>query len=232
VSIATIKHDELADQTAVSIDWVERISGEKPWHRVAPAPPYTWADLAAEIATVPAQLGSSRRILATGHMRQATGFLLGAELRRVLRYEVGIRQGDQLWTSEVATAPLDLGVTKNRIGQGSDIALIVNVAANAASQATDWIVQNALPVDTILTATPAAGPGPSAVATPVAANSLAVAIRDLARDHASSATLHLFLIGPLGLAVLLGHHWNRVTTTLVYEHLGPRGYEHAFTVDS
>ena len=232
VSIATIKHDELADQAAVSIDWVERISGEKPWHRVAPAPPYTWADLAGEIATVPAHLGSSRRILATGHMRQATGFLLGAELRRVLRYEVGIRQGDQLWTSEVATAPLDLDVTKNRIGQGSDIAVIVNVAANAASQATDWIVQNALPVDTILTATPATGPGPSAVTTPVAANSLAVAIRDLARDHASSATLHLFLIGPLGLAVLLGHHWNRVTTTLVYEHLGPQGYEHAFTVDS
>ncbi|MUL82337.1 MULTISPECIES: SAVED domain-containing protein [unclassified Mycolicibacterium] len=232
VSIATIKRDDLADQAAVSIDWVDRIDGEEPWHRVAPAPPYTWADLAAEIATVPSQLGSSRRILATGHMRQATGFLLGAELRRVLRYEVGIRQGDQLWTSEVATESCALDVNEQHVGQGSDTALIVNVAANGADQATEWILQNALPVNTILTATPATGSGPSAVTTPVAANSLAVAIRDLARKHASSGTLHMFLIGPLGLAVLLGHHWNRVTTTLVYEHLGPQGYVHAFTVDS
>jgi hypothetical protein len=165
-------------------------------------------------------------------MRQATGFLLGAELLRVMRYEVGIRQNDQLWTSDVATVPFDLDVSENRIGQGSDIALIVNVAANAASQATEWILQNALPVETILTATPATGTGPSAVTTPVAANSLAVTIRDLARNHASAERLHLFLIGPLGLAVLMGHHWNRVPTTLVYEHLGPRGYEHAFTVDT
>ena len=232
VSIATIMHDDFADQAAVSIYWVDRIAGEKPSHRVAPAPPHTWADLAAEIATVPAQLGSSHRILTTGHMRQATGFLLGAKLLRVLRYEVGIRQGGQLWTSEVATESFELNVTEQHVGHGPAIALIVNVAANAASQATEWILQNAIPVDTILTATPAIGWGPSAVTTPVAANSLAVSIRDLARNHASSGTLHLFLIGPLGLAVLMGHHWNRVPTTLVYEHLGPQGYEHAFTIDT
>lgn len=232
VSIATIKHDELADQAAVSIDWVDRIAGEKPWHRVAPAPPHTWADLADDIATVPARLGSSSRILVTGHMRQATGFLLGTELRRVLGYEVGVRQSDRLWTSECVTESYDLSVAEQHVGSGTDIAIIVNVAANAANQATDWILQHALPVNTILTATPATGPGPSAVASPVAANSLAVALRDLARNHASSGTLHLFLIGPLGLAVLLGHHWNRVTTTLVYEHLGPQSYEHAFTVVS
>lgn len=96
VSIATIKHDDLADQAAVAIDWVDRIAGDIAWHRVAPAPPHTWAELAADIATVPAQLGGARRVLVGGHMRQATGFLLGAELRRVLGYEIAIRQGDQL----------------------------------------------------------------------------------------------------------------------------------------
>ncbi|OOK65345.1 hypothetical protein BZL29_7988 [Mycobacterium kansasii] len=44
--------------------------------------------------------------------------------------------------------------------------------------------------------------------------------------------MHLFLIGPLGLAVLLGHHWNRITTTNIYEHLGAKEYVHAFTVDA
>jgi len=87
-------------------------------------------------------------------------------------------------------------------------------------------------VTRILTATPTAGFGPKAVPTPGAANSLAVAIRDVARRHSRNGDLHLFLIGPLGLAVLLGHHWNRLTTTHVYEHLGGTDYTHAFTVEA
>jgi hypothetical protein len=232
VSVATIKHDELADQAAVSIDWVERIAGDKHWHRVAPMPPHTWADLAADIATVPSRLGGARRVLIGGYMRQATGFLLGAELRRVLRYEVGFRQGDQLWSSEEPTVAFPLDVTEHPVGSGADTALIVNVAADAADEAIEWIRRTQLPVATIVTATPTTGAGPRAVTTPVAANSLAVDIRNIARRKAGSGTLHLFLIGPLGLAVLLGHHWNRVTTTRVYEHLGAQDYVHAFTVDA
>ncbi|HEY9312459.1 SAVED domain-containing protein [Williamsia sp.] len=232
VSIATIKHDELAAQAAVSIDWVERIAGEKPWHRVAPATPHTWADLAADISTVPSQLGGVRRILVSGSMRQATGFLLGAELRRVLGYEIGIRQGDQLWSSEDATNTFRLQVDEHATGSGSETALIVNIAANATDAVTDWIRRTGLPVAQIVTAAPAAGVGPRAVTSPAAANSLAVEIRNLARQNARSEALHLFLIGPLGLAVLLGHHWNRVTTTRVYEHLGAQDYVYAYSVDA
>jgi hypothetical protein len=32
--------------------------------------------------------------------------------------------------------------------------------------------------------------------------------------------------------VLLGHHWNRLATTHVYEHLGPPAYTHAFAVEA
>ncbi|MGE2835523.1 SAVED domain-containing protein, partial [Mycobacterium sp. SMC-4] len=73
---------------------------------------------------------------------------------------------------------------------------------------------------------------PYTVPSPAAANSLALAVRGTARRNAGDTALHLFLIGPLGLAVLLGHHWNRVTTTHVYEHLGGADYVHAFTVDA
>ena len=232
VSIATIKHDPLAEQAAVSIDWVDRIDGDKDWTRVAPAPPHTWAELAADIAAAPARLQGARRILVGGHMRQATGFRVGAELRRVLGYEVGVRQGDQLWSSQESTQSYPLEVAEQTVGSGTGTALIVNVAADAASAAIDWIGQSQLPVGAIVTATPSTGPGPRAVPTPAAANSLAVAVRDLARRYASAESLHLFLIGPLGLAVLMGHHWNRVATTHIYEHLGGPDYAHAFTVEA
>lgn len=231
VSVATITRDRLADQATVSKDWVDRIAGDKIKDRVAPLPPHTWAELADDITAIPAGLGGARRVLIGGHMRQATGFLVGTTLGRVLGYRVGIRQGDQLWTGDESTETYALESTPHHVGTGSDIALIVNVAANAAPDTVDWITRSGLPVDTILTATPANGTGPAAVPTPAAANSLAVGIRDLARRHAPSGTLHLFLIGPLGLAVLLGHHWNRITTTNVYEHLGGAEYTHAFTVD-
>ncbi|MBY4226748.1 SAVED domain-containing protein [Rhodococcus fascians] len=232
VSIATIKHDDVADQAAVSIDWVDRIAGEKHWNRVVPTPPHTWAELASDIATVPMQLGGSRRILVGGHMRQATGFMVGAVLRSVLGYEVGVRQSDQIWTSEETTTPFPLKVTEESVDAGPDIAVIVNISYDAASQATEWIRRTELPVATIVTANPSTGTGPRVVPTPAAANSLAVEIRNVARRYASSRALHVFLVGPLGLAVLMGHHWNRVTTTHIYEHLGGQDYVHAFTVDA
>ena len=45
--------------------------------------------------------------------------------------------------------------------------------------------------------------------------------------------LHLFMAGPNGLAVMLGHRWNGLRPTVVHEHLGVgRGYTPAFHVDS
>lgn len=233
VSIATVRHDELSDQAVVAIDWVDRMSGDTDWRRVAPEPPHTWDDLARDIEAIPAALGSSRRAIASGYMRQATGFYLGSVLRRVLGYEVGVRQLDQLWTSTAATDPYPLIVDKRPVGKGPDVALVVNVAANRAHSAIEWIEgSGALSVASIITATPEAGYGPSAITSPVAANSLALALQDVARDHATAGNLHLFLIGPIGLAVLLGHHWNRVATTHVYEHLSGAEYTRAFTVEA
>lgn len=231
VSVATIKHDQLADQATVSIDWVDRIAGANERDRVAPLPPSTWTDLATEISSVPSRLGSSRRILIGGHMRQATGFLLGIELRRIRGYEIAVRQLDQVWSSEVDSSDYELDVKEQPVDRGSDTALIVNVAANFAGDATDWILRSELPASKIVVATPVQGTGPKAVPTPIAANSLAIAIRDLARRQARTGTLHLILIGPLGLAALLGHYWNRMPTTFVYEHLGGQDYDKAFVVD-
>jgi hypothetical protein len=232
ISIATIKHDMVAHQAAVAIDWVDRVGGDTEWDRIAPEPPATWDDLAADIRTLPENLGGRKRILVSGHMRQATGFLVGSELRRVMGYEIGIRQGDQLWTSAERTEPCALTVTETATEAGSGTAIIVNVATDAADDVISWITRTDTTVGRILTLTPESGTGPHSVSAPGDANSLAVAIRNLARRHSRTGPLHLFLIGPLGLAVLLGHHWNRLTATHVYEHLGGADYIHAFIVQA
>lgn len=234
ISVATITHDNLAEQAAVSIDWVDRMSGTTEWTRVEPAPPATWDDLASDIRVIRDQLGTNKRVLVTGHMRQATGFLVGTELRRVKGYEVGVRQGDQLWTSEEPLTSNVITHTQEDTTAEHGTAIIVNVSgdADAAAEPIDWIRESVLPVSKILTITPTSGAGPKAIRNAAAANSIAIAIRNLARRHSRNGDLHLFLIGPLGLAVLLGHHWNRLTTTHVYEHLGGSDYVRAFSIEA
>jgi hypothetical protein len=89
-----------------------------------------------------------------------------------------------------------------------------------------------VPVDQLVVLGPPGGARDSSIGTPEDAVALAVGIRDAARRAAHGNRVHLFLAGPMGFAVLLGHRWNRVAPTIVYEDLASLGYETAFTVSA
>ncbi|MFG1626211.1 SAVED domain-containing protein [Kribbella sp. NPDC049227] len=234
ISIATLSHDPLADQAQCALDWVDRMDGNDAFTKVAPKPPATWDQLASEIEQIPGHLGAHRRLLLTGTMRQATGFKAGTVLRRVLGYEVGIRQGEQLWSSDVTTTAMEPIHHQRDLRLGGDPALVVSVTTDATSAVVNWIERAGVAIGTVHTALPRGGQvGPGSVPDPESAGALAIGIRDLARQIATqTGTLHVFLAGPLGLAVLLGHHWNRVMPTILYEHLGTTEYVQAFRVSA
>lgn len=233
ISISTVDHDPLAHQATAAIDWVDRIEGDNPFKKVVPAVPATWGDLAADIQGLRQGLGLHRRVLITGYFRQATGFYTGTQLRAVYGYHIGHKQRDQLWTSDASTSPYELTTATMSVGNGPDLALIVNVSTDATLAVNQWLQGQSIPIGTVLSVTPASGTGPNSVPTPEAAQSLAIAIRDAARHNAPrNGDVHLFLAGPLGLSLLLGHNWNRIATTHVYEHLGGTDYMPSFTVDA
>jgi hypothetical protein len=233
ISIATVDHDPVADQAIAAIDWVDRIEGDNPFKKVIPAPPATWDDLGADIQGLRQAIGLHRRVLITGYFRQATGFYTGCELRAVYGYHIGHQQRDQLWTSDASASTFDLTTTTRSLGDGPDLALIVNVSTDATPAVNRWLESQALPIGEVVSMTPTSGTGPNSVPTPEAAQSLAIAIRDTARHNGPrDGEVHLFLAGPLGLSLLLGHSWNRVATTHVYEHLGGTDYMRAFTINA
>lgn len=111
------------------------------------------------------------------------------------------------------------------------------MAVDPTNAVAAYLRSRAIPVGELVTVQPAAGPDDQAVANAGQAVAYAQQIRDLVRrqlDRRPDAEwVHLFLAGPGGLALLLGHRWNRIRPTVVYEHLGPgRGYTPAFTVNA
>jgi SMODS-associated and fused to various effectors sensor domain len=234
VSIATLKPDPIADQALYGLDWVDRFDGDDPYTRRRPKPPATWDELAADLADLPNHLAGVDAVLITDSLRLATGFAVGSALRKVTGVDVAWKQGPQLWNSdhpyhEVLTPRTDVRL----LGQGDDTAIVVDIATTATPDVIDWLQTTKTPVrDAITVSMPSGRVKDDAITDPAQVVALAVGIRDVARCAArTSPRIHLFMACPAGLALLLGHRWNRVTTTLVYEDLKTE-YIHAYSIAS
>ncbi len=233
MSVATLTPDPLRDDAAVALDWVDRFAGDDAWSKRTPAPPASWQQLQADIEAIPGRLRCASRVAVTGSLRQATAFTVGAVLRMVTGIDVAVAQRGELWASTVgagaASAP---ALAEHAVGQGDELAVAVEVATPITDDVLAYLRRSGLSVGRLVVLSPPTGVGDRSVPDAGAANALAVGIRNTVRSHARSAPrVHLFLAGPMGLALLLGHRWNRVRPTTVYEDNGT-DYEPAFTVSA
>ncbi|WP_214468207.1 SAVED domain-containing protein [Microbacterium flavescens] len=231
LSVATVDHDPAAGDSSASIDRVDRMQGDTVWNRIRPCAPYTWDDLAFDIRDVVKSLQPGR-VLVTGFMRQAVGFLVGTEMRSVRGFVVATKQRSQLWTSDASAGSALLTYEEVPVGRGDDLGVIVQVSYPGSRDAIDWILASELPVASILIiSTPVIGA--NSITSAASASSIATQIRNQVRSGlAGVGRIHLFQIGPLGLSVLLGHHWSRMRPTTVYEHIDGAEYEEAFQIEA
>jgi hypothetical protein len=232
VSVATLAPDPLAGHALATIDWVDRFDGDDAYSKRRPLPPARWEELQSEIEGIPHRLGSARRLLITGSLRLAPAFTLGAAVRQVSGFEIAAMQRGELWSSQAAySAPTVPTVVEQAVDQGEDLAVAIEVATPIGDDVMAWIRRRGVPVRRLVAISPAGGPRDNSVVDAEDACALAVGIRDAVRKEVSGhPRVHLFLAGPMSLALLLGHRWNRVAPTVVYEDLAALGYEAAFTV--
>lgn len=239
--VQAIDTDPHADEATVTLDWVHLYEQDQPPKlRVQPSDPASWDEMDRDITQAAATLENDgwRSTLLRGALRQATFFRVGAALPDTRGHELRYVQNQQLWSTDAPKAPIDEPVVaRTPLDSGSDLAVVVGVATDPTAAIVGYLRTEKLPVNVLLTIQPATGADDRAVANAGQAVAYAQQIRDLVRqelDHQSGAErVHLFLAGPGGLALLLGHRWNRIRPTVVYEHLGPgRGYTPAFTVDA
>ena len=232
VSIATLKPDPVAHQAHHALDWVDRFDGNDAYSKRRPKPPATWTDLQTEIENIPGHLGGAANIVITGSLRQATAFTVGAALRMVTNTDLAVVQRGQLWSSDTPySTPATPAITSHDLNLGQELGVAIEVATPITSDVLSFTRDHELPIGRLVVISPPGGPRDNAVNGPADACAFAVGIRDaVRREVRGHVRVHLFLAGPMGLALLLGHRWNRVAPTTIYEDLQADGYEAAFTI--
>jgi hypothetical protein len=234
--VQAIDIDPHADEATIALDWVDLFDGNDPKLRFQPHDPAGWTQIDRDLidAAVALENDGWRSVLVRGALRQATFFRVGTVLPATRGHTLRYKQGKQLWSTDAPKAPIAAPQAPlTTVSAGTDLAVAVGVAVDPTTAVLGYIQAAALPIDHLLTILPAQGADDQAVASAGQAVTYAQKIRDLVRGdlerHPDTQRIHLFLAGPGGLALLLGHRWNRTRPTVVYEHLGPgHGYTPAF----
>ncbi|MCR3753714.1 hypothetical protein LX88_007723 [Lentzea californiensis] len=237
--VQAIDRDPHPEDATEVLDWVDCHRGVSPMSRAEPISQIQWTDMASELERAVGRLRDDgvRDVLVRGAMRQATFFLVGAKLAHVTGRTVSYLQQRDLWASNAPFVPVPaLDLRRTEIGPGRTLAVAVGIAVDPMRAVVDYIRDRSIDAAGLITLTPAGGAHDQAIGSAGEAVAYAQAIRNTVRlelEQQPADRIHLFLAGPGGLALLLGHRWNRLAPTTVYEHLGPgRGYTPAFYVDA
>lgn len=222
-----------AEDAAIRLDWLDRFRGDRPETRRGLIDPTGWVgELADDLRRMRVSLEEQglRRVAIGGAMRLPTWFAAGAELREVAGFDVAADCRERLW--EPPIGPVAASTVQVRtdevLGEGQEVAVVVEISAEGVDAVRDAF-DSAPSVGRVLAISVAGGPNRRLLDDGAAAMSAAAAVRDWVRRELRGAPrVHLVLVGPAVFALFLGHLWDRVPPTTVYEDLAQDGYEAAF----
>jgi ribosome biogenesis SPOUT family RNA methylase Rps3 len=241
VLIQSIDHDLWPETATVALDWVDAFIGDHPSERREPRSAELWMkrfapDLQNAVSQVRSQGFSHVRI--DGALRLATAIYAGFAFSDVGGFHVAIpgRSGDGTWTGDISSdGPRRIPTitrTDHPLGQGDELAVGLSVSGDLTPAVLSHTERASLPLERLAVLS-VSKPGRDALADPAEILGWAQAATDQLRALADEGwpRLHLFFYGPRTAAVLLGHAWNRMPPTQLWEDLGAgRGYTPAFTV--
>lgn len=210
-----------ADVATAAVDWVDLFDGSEPRTRRLPLAPEYWNQrLRPELQAAVREIDDTglRQVSVSGAMRLSVGFLVGNELGAVRGHDVSLKQRPHEWNTDGERTPKPISVREINMGQGSNVAVGISISADVEADVDQYIRGAELPVGKLVLITPEGGAGRTAIAGEAEARGLADAVLDVVREQSRGADgVHLFMASPLGFAVLLGHIWNRVRPTQLYE---------------
>lgn len=231
VVVEAVDHDPWPEAATIALDWVDLFEGEEPGSRCQLLDPDGWNDtlkpqLRHAVAVVRQQGFSD--VLVRGFMRLPLAFAVGYHFSDVAGFAVATRQREEEWGTRGDRTEVPVAATTVDRGDSDELAIGISIANDVGPEVLAYLDRAGIAVASFVNLRlDARGTGRHTVGDAAEARGLAQSILDESRRavlEAGATKIHLFMSVPVGLALLLGHAWNRMPTN-VYEHLGTgRGY--------
>ena len=229
-----IDRDTVPPHGCIVLDWVDDFIGEQPRHRRRPRDVEVWRRFRDDLngaARVLREEGH-RSVLVEGYARLPTWFAAGVALSRTANFAVASIQGSEVWSSTSTPADFPIATAETALGSGEELAVSIGVAVDPTEDVLHSLT-GMTDVGRHILLTPESGPSNTVIRSGAEALGCAFALRDQARTLCRThrpRKVHLYLAAPRGVALLLGHLWDRLPETQLYEDLAADGYLPSFVV--
>ena len=234
ILVQMIDRDPLPKDDAVALDWVGSFPGSEPGVRRLPSDPAMWNGRfrpAFQQAKLELRSKGHARILVRGHMRLPTWFAIGTELRQTAGFQVSSFNGQAVWSSAGDPSNVAVESRATSLGLGRDLAVGISLASDLSGDVLSYIRDRRIAAGKYVCIRPVGGANRNSVRDAGEARGWALGASDSIRRFRKSDRIHLFLSCPHGVALLLGHLWNRMPSTQLYEDLGPgKGYSPSYLI--
>lgn len=225
--VQAIDHDPMPDAATVSLDWVGSFPGSEPRVRRQPSDPALWnGQFRPQLKQAARRLQGHAHVLVRGYMRLPTWFAAGVELGKTAGFQVSSLQGHTAWSSEGSPSDGAVVHAVEILGPGGDLAVGIALSSDLSPDVLEYLASQQVNAGKYVSIYPVNGASNQSVSGAAEARGYAYTIRDLVRilvrEHKPDQ-VHLFLSAPNGVVLLLGHLWDRMPPTQLYEDLGMVG---------
>lgn len=163
-----------------------------------------------------------RNVYIVGSMRHPMWFAIGRALPEVKKWILSADQVDAVWrTNATPEVVVPRVLAHTTIGSGTDLALALGLTGDPTVEVEEYVRKNLPEVGYLLTLGPEDEPSRTSVPSDSWAMGWTRAARDMAVEKVrtvGAARVHLFSLAPAGIVLMLGHQWNLMPMTTVYEY--------------
>ena len=237
ILVQAIDRDPVPEAATIVLDWFDRFSGNEPRDRRQLLDPEMWNDKFRPELRQAAQYLRSQghtHVLVKGHMRLPTWFAVGIELCKTAGFEVSSFQGQTAWSSVGEPSDVAIEHTATTLGLGQDLAVGIALAFDLSPDALTYLHDKQINVGKYVCISPTNGASNQSIDNAAEARGWAYEVRDSIRRLVQKyrpSQIHLFLAGPGGAILLLGHLWDSMPCTQIYEYLGStKGYAPSYLI--
>lgn len=235
LAVHGIDREESRDLPNVRVDFTDLYPPGDSFERRGLADPGDWDAVVLPRLTGGAwklETFRSRRVHIVGSIRLPAWFAVGRKLPGVRRWVVSLEQDGVEWVSNERGGSAEVIPLADETldGDGTDLAACIALRHDPTHDVGAYLSEAGIPAGHLFTVTGETGVGPTAVPDGAWAVAWVAAVQDalMAKVRETGTTrVHLFMAGPAGVALLLGHRWNVLPAVTVYEHLGS-GYAPTF----